>query len=92
MLEVFKKVLIYLFWIFLFLCLLAGGFIYGVFKSYSAGLPDINEIKNFRPSQATKIYSSDGKLIDTLYMENRTYVPLSEVSDYFKKASLSNKH
>ncbi len=41
-------------------------------------------------SQSTKIYDRTGKLLYSIYVdENRTYVPLPQISDYLKKATVA---
>jgi 1A family penicillin-binding protein len=44
------------------------------------GLPDYQSPEAFQVSQATKIYSADGKLLAKLCMQNREIVPLSEMA------------
>ncbi len=42
------------------------------------------------PTQSTKIYDRRGQLLYSIYVdENRTYVPLPQISDYLKKATLA---
>lgn len=38
------------------------------------------------PSQSTKVLASDGQIIATFYAENRSSVPLDEMSPYLKDA------
>ncbi|MCB0727860.1 MAG: transglycosylase domain-containing protein, partial [Ignavibacteriae bacterium] len=57
----------------------------GVFCGYlyylSSELPSLAELENPKLEEATKIYSSDGELIDKFYLQNRTKVTL----DYIPK-------
>lgn len=57
----------------------------GVFGGYlyylSEGLPSLAELENPKLEEATKIYSSDGELIDKFFLQNRTKVTL----DYIPK-------
>lgn len=41
--------------------------------------PDISQIAQFKPSETSTIYSVDGEVLDSLYAENRIYVPLSKI-------------
>lgn len=49
-------------------------------QSYLRNLPNADNPDAFKVAEATKIYSADGKLLARLYLENRTVVPLSEMS------------
>lgn len=50
------------------------------FRLLSAGLPEVEALARHRPAETTRIFSSDGQLIATLFHENRTAVPLDKVS------------
>lgn len=41
--------------------------------------PDISKIAQFKPSETSTIYSVNGEVLDSLYVENRIYVPLSRI-------------
>ncbi len=43
-------------------------------------LPDADAPGAFEVAQATEVYSADGKLLARLYLENRTVVPISQIS------------
>lgn len=55
----------------------------GVFAGYlyylSTGLPSLAELENPKLEEATKIYSSDGELIDKFFLKNRTKVTLDNI-------------
>lgn len=71
----------------LFIGLLAAT---GVFVYESTrDLPDIGDVKSVIKSQTTYIYASDGTLITRLFQENRTIVPLKNISPTFQKAIIS---
>ncbi|MBI2247902.1 MAG: PBP1A family penicillin-binding protein [Armatimonadetes bacterium] len=42
------------------------------------GLPDVSAVFN-PPAETTRIYARDGRLVASLYRENRTSLPLSEI-------------
>lgn len=46
----------------------------------SLRLPDVSSVAKYQPAQATLIYDRNGALIDRMYVENRTVVPLSEMN------------
>ena len=60
-----------------------------IYYQYSKGLPDIRELKNYRPSLTTKVYSDSDELIDEFYIERRVLVPLSKVPIILIKASIA---
>lgn len=51
-----------------------------VVRSWLTELPDYESPEAFEVAQATKIYSADGVLLARLYLENRTVVPISQIS------------
>ena len=61
----------------------------GIFYHFSKGLPDIRELKNYKPSLTTKVYSDANELIDEFYIEYRVLVPLSKVPKILIKASIA---
>jgi len=55
----------------------------GIFAGYliylSQGLPSLSDLENPKLEEATKIYSSDGELIDKFFLKNRTKVTLDNI-------------
>ncbi len=49
-------------------------------------LPDIGDVKSIIKNQTTYIYAADGTLITKLYVDNRTIIPLKQVSPILQKA------
>ena len=45
-------------------------------------MPGFDELENPRTNLATEIYSADGKLLGSYYVENRSNVRYSELSHY----------
>jgi penicillin-binding protein 1A len=72
-----------LFWtIFNFLVLafiLAGACALGVFYYYGSGLPNYQELKNYKPAVITRLYSSDGRLFAEYATQKRIYVPINAI-------------
>ncbi len=54
-----------------------------------SGLPTLDSLENPKPDLATKIYSSDGEVIDQIYYKNRTWVPLDSMPAGLPEALLS---
>lgn len=61
----------------------------GIVDYYSADLPSITGLSADNLPQATRIYDRHGTLIDELYTENRTVVPLSRISPWLRAATIS---
>ena len=60
-----------------------------ILEHYRQELPEVTSLSHYEPSLTTKIFSSDGQLIGTLYKENRTWTKLEEVSPHLKNAVLA---
>ncbi len=83
------RFLAYLFVFFFFVGIALLGAALGFIASYSEKLPDISAIEAYRPSETTKIYSSDGQLLANFFVENREIVPFSKIPDSLKLAVLA---
>ncbi|SOH95587.1 penicillin-binding protein 1A [Monaibacterium marinum] len=57
--------------------------------SYSADLPDIDELASYEPTTLTRVYSQEGALIDEFLRERRVFVPIDEVPDLVIQAFIS---
>jgi penicillin-binding protein 1A len=53
---------------------------------FSLQIPDIRNVANYQPSEATVIYDRYGEIIDRMFVENRTVIPLSSMSPHLPKA------
>jgi len=66
----------------LIIAVLFGIAILVVLKTYSIyrkDLPSLAQLRNIEPSLSTKIYSSDGELLQEFFSERRVYVPLKNI-------------
>lgn len=69
------------------ICLLQTVFVGGLLLAYrSLNIPDISTVANYRPAEATVIYDRHGKIIDRMFTENRTVIPLLQMSPFLPKA------
>ncbi len=50
-----------------------------IFAECSKDLPNVEKLKFYSPSETTRIYSADGKLLATLFKENREWVPYDKI-------------
>lgn len=58
---------------------------------FSRDLPSFEQLENYTPNLATKIYSSDGVLLKELYTEKRSYTPLSQIPQKMINAVLATE-
>ncbi|MBN1464425.1 PBP1A family penicillin-binding protein [candidate division KSB1 bacterium] len=74
-----------------FIWLLVFGFFFGVAVLWymSRGLPSFEQLENFTPELATKVYSADGKLVSEFFTQRRFYTPLSDIPQRVKNAVLA---
>ncbi|MGH7904931.1 MAG: transglycosylase domain-containing protein, partial [Candidatus Dormibacteraceae bacterium] len=61
----------------------------GVINHYAADLPSLANLSTADLPQATRIYDRHGSLIDRLYTENRTVIPLSQMGSWLPKATIA---
>jgi penicillin-binding protein 1A len=60
-----------------------GGYI---IYHYSRDLPDYTQLKQYHPPSITRMYSSDGKLIEEYAKEHRIFVPISAIPRSLREA------
>lgn len=78
-----KQIIAFLFVI----CFLLTAFLGGVLSLVVAlKIPDIRSVAHYRPPQTTYIYDRDGVVIERIFKENRTVVPLSTMPALLPKA------
>ena len=63
----------------------------GIVDYFAGDLPSINAIQTANLSQTTRILDRNGNLIEALYHENRTVVPLSKISLNLQKATIDTE-
>ena len=88
----FLKILFGSFWrtvltLFVVMILFAGGLIAWL----SRDLPSFDQLENYTPELATKVYSADGVLIKEFYTEKRFYTPLSQIPQTMLQAVLATE-
>ncbi len=71
------------------LTLLIALFFFCVAKGVFGTMPTFEELENPRTNLATEIYSADGKLLGTYFVENRSNVRYAELSHYMPEALIS---
>ncbi len=69
------------------ICLLQTAFLGSLlFLLISLRIPNISTVARYKPAQATIIYDSKGQIVERMYTENRTVVPLKAMSPFLPKA------
>ncbi len=71
-----KKILIGGLSFILLIGLIASGYVFYLFQ----GLPSIQELENPKTAIASVVKSRDGAVLDRYFTENRTYVPIEQIS------------
>ena len=63
----------------------------GLVDYYAGDLPSLDSINEAGLPQASRIYDRNGTLIDVLYHENRTVVPLAKISPLLRQATVATE-
>ncbi|MGL6208481.1 MAG: penicillin-binding protein 1A [Paracoccaceae bacterium] len=58
----------------------------GIFYMYSADLPSTESLAQYTPPTISRIYSSEGRIVDEFAQERRLFVPADEIPDLVKHA------
>ncbi|PHR30126.1 MAG: penicillin-binding protein [Desulfotalea sp.] len=83
--KVYREKSVYLF--FMSICLLQTLFVGMLLFTYvNLNIPNISSVANYRPAVATVIYDRHGNIVDRMFTENRTVIPLSQMSPFLTKA------
>jgi len=82
------------FWLYIEIIILAFltislGVVAGAFFSVVKMLPSAADIASYEPTEATKIYSSDGVLLADIYEENREVVPITAIPKNLQNATVA---
>lgn len=62
---------------------------YVLYQRFSANLPDVDGLRNYRPPVMSRVYAGDARLMAELATERRIFVPISAIPDVVKKAFVS---
>ncbi len=65
----------------------AGG--YAAWLHFSADLPDVDGLRNYRPPVMSRVYAGDARLLAELAAERRIFVPYSAIPEVVKQAFVS---
>ncbi len=56
---------------------------------FSPDIPSYEKIINYKPSLSSRVYSSDGLLLKSFYVEERIFIPVDRIPNNIKKAFIS---
>lgn len=65
----------------------AGGWM--AWQHFSAGLPDVDGLRNYQPPVMSRVYAGDARLLAELATERRIFVPFSAIPDVVRRAFVS---
>jgi len=85
MLKYFKFFITFTAIVLLFLTFLA----FYILWKFSPDLPSYSELKNYNPSLTTRVFTSDGKLLDEYFIQERLFVPIEKIPEQLKNAFIS---
>ncbi len=61
----------------------------GVFYYFSQDLPSLDSAGTYAPSQATRIYSDENKVVGQYFIEKRVFVPFNQIPKHMIQAILA---
>lgn len=64
-----------------------GGYL--LYQHYSADLPDVDGLRNYKPPVMSRVYAGDARLLAELATERRIFVPISAIPPIVKQAFIS---
>jgi penicillin-binding protein 1A len=69
---------------------LGAGFSYRVYRELSKDLPDrLDDVLDYAPARATRVYSADGELIGELFLQKRVLTPLAKIPPHVQNAFIA---
>jgi penicillin-binding protein 1A len=66
-----------------------GATAYVAWQRFSANLPDVDGLRNYKPPVMSRVYAGDARLMADLATERRIFVPISAIPDVVKQAFVS---
>ncbi len=64
-------------------------FVFYLLWHFSPQLPTYDKIINYKPNLSSRVYSSDGMLLKSFYLEERIFVPIDRIPIKIKQAFIS---
>ena len=57
----------------------------------SRNLPSLEQLENYDPDLVTRIYSSDGKVLNELFVQKRVFIELDKIPEHMQYAVVSSE-
>jgi penicillin-binding protein 1A len=67
------------------------GVLAGIFIAYMQEVPEVADLKNYKPNMSTALYDQSGNLISQLYDEQRTVVKLQDIPVNLQNAVIAKE-
>ncbi|MBN2754195.1 MAG: PBP1A family penicillin-binding protein [Candidatus Goldbacteria bacterium] len=67
------------------------GAVTGIFLAYTQEVPEVADLRNYKPNMSTAIYDNNGNLVSQLFAEQRTVVKIAQVPLILQNAILSKE-
>src|SRR6185437_14925374 len=67
----------------------AAGGGYMAYRHYSADLPDVDGLRNYKPPVMSRVYAGDARLLTELAAERRIFVPIGAIPPIVRQAFIS---
>lgn len=68
--------------LFFLVCGILAGLLAGAFSSLIHDLPEINQLKQFKPPSVTTVYSADNRILTRIFLEKRFPVSIESVPEH----------
>ena len=75
--------------LFFFGCLVVFAGIFAVILTFSAGLPDYQQLEVYKPQITSRLYANDGSLLAEYANEKRVFVPVENIPPMLRQAFIS---
>ena len=72
-------------------CLVGLAGIFTYIYLMSRDLPSLDQLENYDPDLVTRIYSSDGEILDELYLEKRIFTSLDQIPINIQNAAIASE-
>jgi len=63
----------------------------GIIFALSKNLPSLEQLENYDPDLVTRIYSSDGKVLNELFVQKRVFVELDKIPLHMQQAVIASE-
>ena len=65
--------------------------VFYILWKFSPDLPSYDKLLNYKPNLSSRVYSSDGRLLKSFYVEERIFIPINRIPELIKQAYISSE-